>query len=186
MHCNMRQAALLIIVALPIVFGQTFTSSVNGTLLDPTGAPINGAGCTLTQEETAAGLAISSGANGLLSSSSVPFGSLDISGSTQGARINVIGDAQLSRGERTFYRNFNTAAFAVPAVGTFGNAGVGILRGPGINKWDMAASRRFLLFSESRWDSVPRRVLQSGGQSGGPQLRRVQRGQDSTGDAAFA
>lgn len=77
--------------------------------------------------------------------------SIDISGSTEAARINVIGDAKLSGGDRTFFRNFNTAAFAVPAVGTFGNAGVGILRGPGINNWDMAASKRFLLFSESRW-----------------------------------
>ena len=76
---------------------------------------------------------------------------VDISGSTEAARINVIGDAKLSSGDRTFYRNFNTAAFAVPAVGTFGNAGVGMLRGPGINNWDMAASKRFPLFSDSRW-----------------------------------
>jgi hypothetical protein len=75
----------------------------------------------------------------------------DISGSTEAARINVIGDPNLPKGQRTFYRNFNTAAFALPAVGTFGNAGMGILRGPGINNWDMAASKRIPLFSESRW-----------------------------------
>ena len=75
----------------------------------------------------------------------------DITGSTEGARINVIGDPTLSKGDQTFYRNFNTSAFALPTVGTFGNAGVGILRGPGINNWDMAASKRFSLFSESRW-----------------------------------
>jgi hypothetical protein len=77
--------------------------------------------------------------------------STDISGSTEGARINVVGDPNLSKGDRTFYRNFNTSAFALPAVGTFGNAGVGVLRGPGTNNWDMAASKRFPLFSESRW-----------------------------------
>src|SRR5229473_1535830 len=75
----------------------------------------------------------------------------DITGSTEGARINVVGDPKISKGDRTFYHNFNTAAFAIPAVGTFGNAGIGILRGPGINNWDMAASKRFTLFSESRW-----------------------------------
>ena len=31
---------------------------------------------------------------------------------------------------------FNTSAFAFPAVGTFGNAGVSILREPGVNNWD--------------------------------------------------
>ena len=77
--------------------------------------------------------------------------SADITGSTEAARINVVGDPNLSKGDRTFYHNFNTAAFALPAVGTFGNAGIGILRGPGINNWDMAASKRFTLFSESRW-----------------------------------
>ena len=77
--------------------------------------------------------------------------SADITGSTESARINLVGDPNISKGDRTFYHNFNTAAFALPAVGTFGTAGIGILRGPGINNWDMAASKRFTLFSESRW-----------------------------------
>lgn len=77
--------------------------------------------------------------------------SADITGSTESARINVVSDPNLSKSSRTFYRNFDTGAFALPAVGSFGNAGVGILRGPGINNWDMAASKRFPLFSESRW-----------------------------------
>lgn len=33
--------------------------------------------------------------------------------------------------------------FARPERGTFGNAGPGILRGPGINNWDLAVSRNF-------------------------------------------
>jgi len=33
----------------------------------------------------------------------------------------------------------------------WGNAGWGILRGPGINNWDLRLTRRFPLFSEKRW-----------------------------------
>jgi hypothetical protein len=76
---------------------------------------------------------------------------MDITGSTEGARIQVVGDPTLAKSDKTFYRTFNTAAFGLPAVGTFGNAGVGILRGPGINNWDISASKRFPLFSDTRW-----------------------------------
>ncbi|HUS05094.1 MAG TPA: carboxypeptidase regulatory-like domain-containing protein [Bryobacteraceae bacterium] len=66
----------------------------------------------------------------------------DITGSTEGARIDVVGDPNLPSGERTFQRNFNAAAFARPARGTFGNAGVGILRQPGYSNWDVSVSKR--------------------------------------------
>jgi hypothetical protein len=33
---------------------------------------------------------------------------------------------------------FTTTAFALPALGTFGNAGRGLVRGPGINDWDVS------------------------------------------------
>lgn len=38
---------------------------------------------------------------------------------------------------------FNTAAFAAPAYGYFGNAGVGIIRGPGLINFDMAGYKDF-------------------------------------------
>jgi hypothetical protein len=44
-------------------------------------------------------------------------------------RPNLIGDAKLEDG--TEQRWFNTAAFAIPARGTFGNAGRNIVQGPG-------------------------------------------------------
>lgn len=75
----------------------------------------------------------------------------DITGSSESARIVVAGDPNLDKGQRTFYRNFNTDAFARPALGTFGNAGVGILRGPGVNNWDIALTKRFQLRSEARY-----------------------------------
>jgi hypothetical protein len=52
--------------------------------------------------------------------------------------------AQVTRVE-TLQRWFNTEAFALPALGTFGNAGRGIVRGPGINNWDVSFSKRFAI-----------------------------------------
>jgi hypothetical protein len=69
----------------------------------------------------------------------------DITGSSENARITIIGDPYLSKGERTFSRNFNTDAFALTPIGSFGNAGIGILRGPGINNWDVTLSKEIPL-----------------------------------------
>ncbi len=66
----------------------------------------------------------------------------DITGSTEGARINVTGDPKLSKSEKTFAKNFNTGVFARPASKTFGNAGIGMLTGPGINNWDFNLTKR--------------------------------------------
>lgn len=79
---------------------------------------------------------------------------LDITGSSEGAVINVIGNPTLSKSEKTFGHNFNTQAFALPTVGTFGDAGVGILRGPGVNNWDIALQKRIPLHSEKRSLSI--------------------------------
>lgn len=76
---------------------------------------------------------------------------LDFTGSSEGARVDVIGNGNLDKGQRTFYRAFNTDAFARPAKGTFGNAGVNILRGPGVNNWDISVSKRFPFFGEGRY-----------------------------------
>jgi len=77
--------------------------------------------------------------------------STDITGSAEGARINVVGDASLPKSQRTFFRNFNTDAFARPGLRDFGNAGVNVLRGPGINNWDINVGKRVPLFSEARY-----------------------------------
>jgi hypothetical protein len=63
-------------------------------------------------------------------------------------RPDLVGDPD-AVDERTPNRWFNTAAFAVPAAGTFGNAGRNILRGPGFNSVDMAVSRRFSVGTSS-------------------------------------
>jgi hypothetical protein len=75
----------------------------------------------------------------------------DLTGSSEGARITVIGDPRLDKSERTFFRNFNTAAFGRTPAGSFGNAGVNVLRGPGINNWDINITKRVPIFDESRY-----------------------------------
>jgi hypothetical protein len=77
--------------------------------------------------------------------------SVDLTGSAEGARITVAGDANLAKSQRNFFRNFNTDAFARTAPRNFGNAGVNILRGPGINNWDINVTKRVPLFSETRF-----------------------------------
>jgi len=81
---------------------------------------------------------------------------LDITGSTnEGARINVVGDpfsnippgsAGLPHGKYWF----NPAAFAEPAIGSIGNAGVNIMYGPSFVNWDISLARRIPLWRESR------------------------------------
>ncbi|MBI1896653.1 MAG: Plug domain-containing protein, partial [Acidobacteria bacterium] len=75
----------------------------------------------------------------------------DITGSSEGARITLTGDPRLDKGQKTFYRTFNTDVFRRTPQGSFGNAGVGILYGSGINNWDLAVSKRLPLSSERRY-----------------------------------
>ncbi len=75
----------------------------------------------------------------------------DITGSGEGARINIIKDPYLPKSERTFARNFRTDAFARPASRDFGNCGIRPLRGPGINNWDVSLSKRVPLYGERRY-----------------------------------
>jgi hypothetical protein len=51
---------------------------------------------------------------------------------------NLIGNATLSSGSRTIDRWFNIDAFSAPAVGTFGNSGRNVVRGPGTNNIDFS------------------------------------------------
>jgi len=75
----------------------------------------------------------------------------DITGSQEGARIVVVGDPNLPKSQRTFFKNFNTAAFARPPQRSFGNAGIGILRTPAWNNWDLSVSKRIPWKGEQRY-----------------------------------
>ena len=80
----------------------------------------------------------------------------DITGSPdEGARINVVGNpfANVPAGTPGLPHGvmfFNPAAFASPAIGQIGNAGVNIMYGPGYANFDMTVDRKINLHSEKR------------------------------------
>ena len=57
--------------------------------------------------------------------------------------ILVVSDPILPAGDRTFARNFRTKAFRLPALGTLGALSKTLLRGPGVNNWDVAIFKNF-------------------------------------------
>jgi len=74
---------------------------------------------------------------------------VDTTGSTtDSARVVVTGNPVLPKSERTFSRNFRTEVFQMPAKGTVGNAANTVIRGPGINNWDVAIFKNFPLHGE--------------------------------------
>lgn len=75
----------------------------------------------------------------------------DITGSQDGARITVVGNPRLDKSEKTFYRNFDTSVFRRTPQGSFGNIGLNVLYGPGVNNWDIAVSKRVPLGTEERF-----------------------------------
>ena len=83
-----------------------------------------------------------------------------------GQRPNLTGSVQRLR---TMSKWFSTDVFAQPALGTFGNAGRSLVRGPGINNWDVTFSKKtavtervslqfraefFNLFNHTQWTGV--------------------------------
>jgi hypothetical protein len=86
-----------------------------------------------------------------------PTVSQDFSGSTRRAdRPNLVGDPKLGSKADPRTGWWNRAAFTLPERGTFGNAGTGILEGPGYISSDVALMKRFNLDEEKafqfRWE----------------------------------
>jgi hypothetical protein len=63
--------------------------------------------------------------------------------SISGVRCAVAGDRKDFT--RDFYHNFNTAAFGLAQIGTFGNTGIGILRQPAWWNFDASLDKRVAL-----------------------------------------
>ncbi len=64
---------------------------------------------------------------------------------TFGGLPDRIGEGGLPRSERTIARWFDKTAFAVPPAGRFGNSGVNILQGPGLNVQHLSVIKRISL-----------------------------------------
>ncbi|MCC6586828.1 MAG: TonB-dependent receptor [Bryobacterales bacterium] len=67
-----------------------------------------------------------------------------------GTRPDVLRNPNLSRGDRTIDRWFDTEAIANATPGRFGNAGKGIIQGSGVNNWDVNFSKNFYLTERHR------------------------------------
>ncbi len=60
-----------------------------------------------------------------------------------GARPDALRNPNLSRGQRTIDRWFDTDAIQNATPGRFGNSGKGIIQGSGVNNWDINFSKNF-------------------------------------------
>ncbi len=95
-----------------------------------------------------------SGINTLMSGAPMGIGlgftyATDITGSpTDGARVVVVKNPVIPKWQRTFSHYLNTDAFVPPAVGSFGNAPKDVIRGPGINNWDISFFKKIPLPGE--------------------------------------
>ncbi len=65
-------------------------------------------------------------------------------------RANKIGDPYPSGFHKGLGQWFNTAAFAQPAPGEFGNSSRNVIRGPGINSWNLSLFKNFRLSERAR------------------------------------
>lgn len=75
----------------------------------------------------------------------------DITGGGDGARLVLVGNPIISKSERNIDKWFNTAAFAIPNRGQYGNLAKDIIRLPGTNNWDMTLFKKIPLKSDSRY-----------------------------------
>jgi hypothetical protein len=77
-------------------------------------------------------------------------------GSERRVRPNVFGEPVLPKSDRTVGRWFHTDAFVSPAPHAFGNAGIGIIRGPGYANFDFSAAKKSRSASSATCSSEPR------------------------------
>jgi hypothetical protein len=80
----------------------------------------------------------------------------DITGGGDAGRVVLIGDPNLSRGQRQPERWFDTSVVKRPGPGDFGNSSRLPVRGPGINNWDLTLFKNVPIRNRStvqlRWE----------------------------------
>lgn len=71
-------------------------------------------------------------------------------------RPDILKNANLPRGQRTIRRWFDAQAFAPPPAGRFGTSAKGVIKGPGINTWNLGFHKDFLLRENVRlrWEFI--------------------------------
>ena len=99
--------------------------TLSGTMLAQTGAPVSPS-CSST--------------------AGFPFSDPTLTG--QAARCQEVADPRAFT--HSFYNNFNTAAFAMAPVGSWGNTGLGIFRQPTWWNWDMSLDRTIVVKEKLR------------------------------------
>jgi outer membrane receptor protein involved in Fe transport len=67
-----------------------------------------------------------------------------------GSHASLLGNPNLPRGARTIDRWFDVSKLANPAPGQLGDAGKGVIRGSGNNKWDIVISKFFRITEQHR------------------------------------
>jgi hypothetical protein len=73
-----------------------------------------------------------------------------ISTSSRGQATRPNATGQPVDGPQTLAQWFNTAAFSAPSAGFYGNAGRGVIWGPGMAIWDAAAAKQFPIKERAR------------------------------------
>jgi hypothetical protein len=71
--------------------------------------------------------------------------------STKGLATRPDATGVSTSGQRSKSSWFNTGAFQAPQPGMFGNAGVGVMRGPGFAIWDSALSKQFPITERAKF-----------------------------------
>ncbi len=69
--------------------------------------------------------------------------SLPVPSNSYRPACNLTGPVHLSRGDRTFYRFYNASVIQPPTAMMPGDAGPGVVRGPGVNDWDISIFKNF-------------------------------------------
>jgi len=76
---------------------------------------------------------------------------LDIPGGGDGSRVLVLSNPILPKSQRSLLQYFNTGVFAMPAIGTAGDAPRDVVRGPGTNNIDMTIFKNFPIREKVRF-----------------------------------
>src|SRR5574340_143411 len=100
MHRNWRFVLFLALMSLIVpASAQSISSSVNGSLLDSTGAAITGATCKLTDQATGGAFTAASGVDGVFTFPTVPAGTYTLSAQAPGFKALQVSDIAVTSRE---------------------------------------------------------------------------------------